>query len=194
MSPVALLALLSLHTPAEPCPRDVVESFDRLDNALRHLADEIDEGRGKPEHKEHLREDLTDAMVRSQQARAVACREARPTTTVVVEPKPAILDDDAARSLAAAVRKEPFDEGRLAVLTSGVQGACVTASQARDLAAELTFSHPRLEAVRAMAPRIVDRADAWRVFEDFTFDSDKRAAKEIFSSTTQLPECGVAQL
>jgi hypothetical protein len=188
MSPIALAALLSLHAPAETCPKDVVESFDRLDNALRHLADEIDESRGRHEERAHLREDLADAMARAQQARSVACR---PVTTVVVVPRPAILDDDGARALAAAVRREPFDEGRLAVLTSGVEGMCVTAKQARALAAELTFSHPRLEAVRAMVPRIVDRNDAYRLFDDFTFDSDKRAVREILSTTAPLPACGL---
>src|SRR5438874_10342657 len=127
MSPAVIFAFLTL-TPADPppppfapphvasvamCSRDVADAFDRLDRALRHMGDEIDETKGKPERKEHMREDLAEAIARAQQAEIASCRPSRVT---VVE-RAVVLDEGASRSLSSSLRREPFDDGRLSMLS-----------------------------------------------------------------------------
>ncbi len=205
MTPAAFLTLLALQAPAhdgdrdrgrptETCPADVVARFDRLDDALRHLGDELEDTHGRRHRRgEHVREDLALAMRRSQEARVEACRAARREVVVAPRPPPPppppVLDEGHARELVRAVRKEAFDDSRLSVLALGVNGVCVTAPQADTLVRLMTFSKARIDALRTLTPRIVDRQDALRLLDAFTFDSDKRAAREILGTAPPAPEC-----
>ena len=199
MNAAAFVLLAHAFTPAhldgrptETCPADVVETFDRLDDAMRHLDEELDEMRGRPHERDEARQALVDAVSRAQMARQAACRAAR-VPVVVAPPPPArvivVLDDVGERNLVNAVRKEPFDDARLSVLALGVRGVCVTSAQARDLVGELTFSRARIDAVRALAPRILDRAQAYSLLDAMTFESDKRAVREVLTTTAPAPEC-----
>jgi hypothetical protein len=202
MNPAAFLALVALHQPAshdgrpvETCPAHVVAEFNEMDDALRHLREQLEHVK-KNGQREHLQEDLDAAFAASQRARITACRAARGGQVVVVEqppppppPAPRILSDNAHHDLTHAVRREAWDDARLGVMTMGVTGVCVTSEQARDLVREMTFTRGRLDALRMLAPRIVDKERAYFIFEALTFESDKRAAREILSTTPQALEC-----
>jgi hypothetical protein len=217
MTPAIVVSLLAFSAPAHDghpgpdrpdrgpdrptevvCPTDVVAKFDKLDDALRHLDEQLDDLHGSPRKVQHVHEDLQDVLRQSSVARVEACRAARRNDTIVVEqplppppPPPSrvivLLENE--KTLASAMRKEAFDDNRLAVLSLGVRNVCVTSEQARDLVGEVTFSRPRLEALRMLAGRIVDAQDAWKLYDAFTFDSDKRAARDILTKTPQAPEC-----
>jgi hypothetical protein len=214
MTPAMIVSLLAFSAPTHQgmhdadapdrpvelaCPPDVVATFDKLDDALRHLDGQLDDLHGSPRKVQHVHEDFQDVLRQSSVARVEACRAARRNDTVIVEPAPpppppparviGLLDGAREKELARAMRKEAFDDNRLAVLSLGVRGVCVTTEEARDLVGEVTFSRPRLEALRMLAGKIVDDHDAWKLYEAFTFDSDKRAAKDILTKTPQAPEC-----
>jgi hypothetical protein len=211
MNPATLLTLLALSSPAshddgrydEPrerptqtCDASVVEAFNELDDSLRHLDEMISRMHGPAEKKEHLRQDLVDAVRAAQEARVTSCRAAARSPVVVVQPPappppPAIvvLSDVDQRSLTNAIRREAWDAQRLGGLEIGVRGVCVTSAQARDLSREMTFSSAKLEAVRLLAPRIVDRDKGYLLLKAMTFDSDKRAVREVLSTTPPLSEC-----
>ena len=181
------------------CPRAVLDPFARLDDAVRHLDAEIGSLRGSPGRRDHVREDLLALVAEARQARVASCRAAR-ASVVVVEPRPqppprpviALLDERGADELTHAVRQQPFDDGRLSVLQLGVRGVCITSHQAEELVEELTFSRPRIDALRTLAPRIVDRANAFKIVDAFTFESDQRAARALLTSTAPAPECDAA--
>lgn len=187
--------------PAAVCDPAVMAAFDDLDDALRHLDDQLAGLKGKRQRREHLRGDLADAVEAAREARRASCRASRPGPRVVVvepppPPRPAVLvlDDEGHRGLVQAVRREAFDEARLGLLDLGVRGVCVTSIQARDLVRQMSFSQSRLDAVRLLAPRIVDRAESYQLLEVMTFDTDKRAAREILASTSTAGECVVLPL
>lgn len=129
----------------------------------------------------------------------MACRETRDDgpDVIVVQPAPPpppvviVLDEPRQRELVTVVRREAFDDGRLGVLALGVRDVCVTSTQARELVRELTFSQARIDAVRVLAPRIVDRDRSHLVLESLTFDSDRRAAREVLTTTSPSPQCVV---
>lgn len=221
MNAATLLALYTLQMPAHSghdthanghrhddraprtCPENVVAAFDELDDALRHMANDVENLKRKHE-RGHMRDEVARVLERSQQARRIACRETRDDgpDVVVVRPAPPpppsppppvviILDEPRQRELVTVVRREAFDDGRLGVLALGVRDVCVTSSQARELVRELTFSNARLDAVRVLAPRIVDRDRSHLVLESLTFDSDRRTARELLTSTSTAAPCVV---
>ena len=218
MNAATLLALYALHMPthgghghdgrpehhhadreARTCPANVVAAFDQLDDALRHMANDV-EGLKRKGERAHLRDEVATALARSQQARRVACRETRDDgpDVIVVQPAPqppppvvVILDGPRQRELVTVVRREAFDDGRLGVLALGVRDVCVTSTQARELVRELTFSQARIDAVRVLAPRIVDRDRSHLVLESLTFDSDRKAARQVLTTTSPAPQCVV---
>ena len=194
MNPASLLTLLALSQPAhvddrptEICAPSVVESFASVDNAMRQLERNVDDLRGSRHDRERAQRALSKLQEELLQARTAACRAAR----VVVMPRPAvmILDDNGERSVVREMRREMFDEQRITALSSMTSGVCLTATQARDFTRELTYSRGRVDAVRVLAPRIVDRNARFDVLDSFDFSSDKRAAREILSTTPPAPEC-----
>ena len=221
MNPAAFLAMMALlpaHAPGDgpggrhddrddrrdrrderaviTCPANVVGAFDSLDNALRHLAMDVDAVK-KGGAREALRRDVRAALAQSAEARLVACRETRHDVIVVQPPPPPVvivLDEPRHRELVTVVRREAFDDGRLGVLELGMRDACLTSSQAKDLVQELTFSQARIDAVRVLAPRIVDRDRAHVILESLTFDSDRKKAREVLTVTTTAPQCVVRRL
>lgn len=186
--------------PVATCPANVVAAFDDLDNALRHMAVDVENLRQKD--RRALRDDVAAALERSQRARRVACRETRDDRpdVIVVQPTPPpqpviiVLDEPRQRELVTVVRREAFDDGRLGVLELGLRDVCVTSAQAKELVRELTFSNGRLDAVRIVAPRIVDRDRSHVVLESLTFDSDRRDAREILTRATPAAHCTVRRI
>lgn len=211
MNAAALLALLTvtpMHVPhgaAVPaahrpppdrptavCDPAVLAAMDELDDALRHLDDELSRIKGKRHKREHLSDDLAAAMAAARQARVASCRAQRVPPVVVVEPPSAmLLDDHRHRLLVAALRQQTWDEERLNVLALGVRDVCMTSVQARALVDEMSFAEQQVAAVRVIAPRIVDPAQSWHVLEAMTFDADKRRARDILATTSTAPACAV---
>jgi hypothetical protein len=188
------------HGEVRTCPANVVAAFDQLDDALRHMANDV-EGLKRKQERGHLRDEVKEALERSQRARRVACRETRDDApdVIVVHPAPqpapqpvpvvVVMGEPQQRELVTVVRREAFDDGRLGVLALGVRDVCVTSAQARDLVKELTFSQARIDAVRMLAPRIVDRDRSHVVLESLTFDSDRKAVRQVLTSTSPAPQC-----
>jgi hypothetical protein len=215
MNAIALVSLFALasHAPDSPptshererdhdrdrvadvCPGDVNHSFDALDEAVRQLDHHVDDLKGNPHERDRVRDDVRDLVKKLQDARAIACRAARrDDKIVVVAPPPPprvipVLDQKQAESLRAAVAKESFDEGKLSTLTLGLRGVCVTSEQSRALVKQLDFGSNKLNAVKALAPRIVDVGDEFKILDAFDFDGEKTTVRNILTSAVTSPEC-----
>jgi hypothetical protein len=178
------------------CDPAVVARFDAVDDAMRQLERDSDKVHRGRRGFSKIENDLAALRASLQEARIDACRAARRDDTVVVvaPPPPAhtgpvVMDAASERALVNAVRSESFDDSRLSVIALATRDVCVTSAQAKELVGELSFSRPRVEAVKLLAPRIVDRELGFTLLEAMTFESDKRDAKEILTSAATAREC-----
>lgn len=179
------------HPSGPACDPDVVASFAAVDDALRHLHDEVQGARGRKGTRAHLQEDLDRVLANVNDARTAACRASRAEVIVVAPPAPTVnvLDRADEARLRGAMQRASFEDERIAVLALGVRDVCVTAEQAKELVREMSFSRGRVDAVRVLAPRLVDGARSYLLLDAMAFESDRRDARAILTSTAPDPQC-----
>ena len=77
------------------------------------------------------------------------------------------------------MNKANFDDNRMALLEVACLRSLFTCRQSAQLLKLFTFSDSKLKALRFMARQIVDPQNAYVIYQDFTFDSDKDKAARI---------------
>jgi hypothetical protein len=197
-----LLASVPAQRPPPGCRPDVERALAALDDGLAKLSSDVEKVDGR-KVKARLRNDV-DAILRARDAlRLETCPLAQqpppppppsqyPQPPVVVAPPaapPPVIDERGFAALLAAVRRESFDDGRAAVIDTGVRGQCVTSDQAATLLRTLSFEGNKITSARVLVPRIVDRTNAIALFDVFTFDTDKRKLKAILDGASPEAAC-----
>jgi hypothetical protein len=86
------------------------------------------------------------------------------------------------RSLAEAVRNEPFADDQLAVLEEAASTQYFLVSQTQQMLRLFSFSKDRLKAMRLLRPRLLDMENSFKLYESFEFSSDKDELKRILAS------------
>jgi hypothetical protein len=86
------------------------------------------------------------------------------------------------RSLAEAVRGEPFADDQLAVLEEAASTQYFLVSQTQQMLRLFSFSKDRLKAMRLLRPRLLDMENSFKLYESFEFSSDKDELKRILAS------------
>ena len=81
--------------------------------------------------------------------------------------------------LVTTLQAESFPKGRMRVLGQAAPHAWFTAQQAAGLLGLFTFGADRLTALRLLAPRILDRQNAYVIYSAFTFDAEKQQAQQL---------------
>jgi hypothetical protein len=94
-------------------------------------------------------------------------------------PGPTAISEADLNRIIGAVRAESFSREQLSVLQSAVGSHHFTISQVPRILELFSFSRDQLEALRHLAPRILDKQNGFELFRIFRFRSDKRVAKEI---------------
>ena len=210
MTPVLLAALVviaaqqpihqaDLRRPwRDTCPRELVGSFNDLEQSMKALADDIDALDSKRDRRA-LRAALDQAVRASERARDQACDATRnKTPVVVVQPppppppprQPIVLSSSGFDELRKAVRQESFDDRREAIVKLAITGdTCVTVDQARALIATQTFSDAKRTMASHLVPRIVDRDRAFTLTQGMTLPGDREAIVGVVSSSPQLEIC-----
>lgn len=81
--------------------------------------------------------------------------------------------------LVAAIGKESFSSDKLRVLRSAAAANHVEIAQVIQLVKAFEFSKDQVECVRIVKDRIVDRKNAYLLYDAFTYSADKRKVREI---------------
>jgi hypothetical protein len=89
------------------------------------------------------------------------------------------MGQDAFHALVRAITAEPFYDQKMRVLYEATVASAFTVSQVEQLMGLFTFSTEKLEVVRTVSPRIVDRENAHRLYRYFEHRSDQEALREI---------------
>ena len=78
---------------------------------------------------------------------------------------------------------ENFSEGRLRVLVQAVPHAWFSSAQVLLILGRFDFGNDKLQALRLVAPKIVDRQNAYTIYQAFTFDAEKAQAQQILKAS-----------
>ncbi len=82
----------------------------------------------------------------------------------------------------AELQSHGFASERMEVLSRLSRQGWFAVDQARRLLEAFPFGKDRLEALELLAPRLVDPENHFRLYEAFTFESDKKQARRILSA------------
>jgi hypothetical protein len=157
--------------------RDSLEDrLARMEYLLGEAFERSERGEGRNKLTK-AREELDN--VRRELAQAPAAYEAppQPPPQPVVQP----IAEGLLRNLVRSVRKESRAKDKLLVLEQAAGYHYFTTDQAMELLPLISFSDDRMEAVRALWPRILDRHNGHRFYELFKFSSDKKELRELLS-------------
>ena len=91
------------------------------------------------------------------------------------------MDDGAFAALLGAIDAQAFSEDKINVIAQASQGNWVRVGQLKQIVQRLAFSADQVRAVELFAPRVLDKQNAFALYDAFSFSSDKDRVREILS-------------
>ncbi len=92
---------------------------------------------------------------------------------------PQAMNDKDFRALRSALDREAGDAAKLAVLRTAAASAYFTIAQAGQLIDRLVYRDDKLAAVPILKDRILDKQNAWQLYQHFTYREDKMKVQEM---------------
>jgi len=92
---------------------------------------------------------------------------------------PQAMNDKDFRTLRTALDREAGDAAKLAVLRTAAANAFFTTAQAGQLIDRLVYRDDKLAAVPLLKDRILDKQNAWQLYQHFTYREDKMKVQEM---------------
>lgn len=105
-----------------------------------------------------------------------------PTPVVVAPAGPTQMSGAQFARLVSAIEEQSFSAQKLDVLRTAASDAWFTCDQVGEVIELFTFGKDKVEAVGVVRDRIVDRQNAFTLYERFTFSNEKEAVKRLLSS------------
>jgi hypothetical protein len=184
---------------------DVVAELDELTAdlaALRALAEKMEDKRAAASLEKRIRSAESHAVALRERLEAVlpptAFANVRvsdfqvlvpvqiPPTPVPPPPPPppvaagpSAMDREDFAALSAQVARESFESSKLGVLEAAAPDRHFTVDQVAALLRHFSFDNSRFDAAALLLPRVIDRDNAYRLLDSFTFDSDKERMKDL---------------
>ena len=191
----ALIALIPALSAADHPKDDRRERIleNRLSEVLADVAvleSLLEDLSGRPRVKRKVarrladvRRNLADLVTDSDQL--TRCRQVVRPTPPPVKPQPPKkpvlrpMSSAAFGDFLRSLSTEAFDKGKLRLISMIVADNHFTTAQVATVASKLSFSSKKLEAIRLMAPKILDRDKRFKLFELFAHDSEKRKLRAL---------------
>ena len=92
-------------------------------------------------------------------------------------PPLAYTSDQEMGQLIGALRQEPFDDDRLAVLRDIARGRAFTSAQVERFLRNLTFDDAKVEAAVMLHGQVVDPQNWYQIYDAFTFGSSRNEVR-----------------
>jgi hypothetical protein len=166
--------------------RVVVERED-LEQRLAHLEELLGEaferskrGNGKGKLREAYEElnDIRAVIANAPEARGHHNPGPVPPPPPTYQP----IADGKLQKIMGAISREPFAEDKMNVLETAVGEHYFLVGQVQQVLAQFQFSRDRLEAVRLMWSRVLDRQNGHQLYNSFQFSNDKAELKRILGN------------
>lgn len=155
---------------------------------LERLLGEAERGsrgpsRGKIRDAYEALNDLRDVLADAPSARDYNPRPA-PSPYPAPPPPPAYqpIADAQLQSILRSMSREPFADDKINVLQSAVGNNYFLVGQVQQVLSQFQFSKDKLEVVRGMWTRVLDRQNGFQLYNAFSFSSDKEELKRIMSN------------
>ena len=94
------------------------------------------------------------------------------------------MEEKLFKALNERIEEESFDKGRIRSLQVVVPSAHFSSQQVKILLEHWSFDPARLEALRLLAPRIIDLEQSFLISDAFAFESNKSKANQILRRVT----------
>lgn len=90
-----------------------------------------------------------------------------------------VMNDQLFQTFYKEMKNEPFKDGRMKLLNAALAGSDFTSAQCLQLTKLYTFDDDRMEIMKIMYPRIVDKEAFFTVINTLTFSSSKEKMKDF---------------
>ena len=90
-----------------------------------------------------------------------------------------VMNDQLFQTFYKEMKNEPFKDDRMKLLNAALAGSDFTSSQCLQLTKLYTFDDDRMEIMKIMYPRIVDKEAFFTVINTLTFSSSKEKMKDF---------------
>jgi hypothetical protein len=166
--------------------QEMAERLERLQKLLDETYERLDEGHGKGKLRRAM--DEVDGLRRVvRMAPDARAYPSQPPPVVVQQPPPPPpapvvqpVDNQRLNMLTQAMVREAFPKDKLRVLSDfASRNNYFLVSQVRQLMDQFSFANDKLEAVRMMWPRVLDRDNGFQLYQAFPFSNDKAKLKQI---------------
>ncbi len=162
----------------------------RLARLEQLLGDAFERSNGRGHGKGKLREayeelnDIRDVLADAPEARGYNNPRPSPPSPIPPPPPAPVYQPIADRELQRimhAMSREPFGDDKMNVLEGAVGNNYFTVNQVLQVLPQFQFSKDRLDAVRVMWSRVLDRQNSFQLYNAFQFSSDKAELKRIIN-------------
>lgn len=159
--------------------QELTERLARMERLLEDAYERSEEGRGRGKLRRAM-DELNDVQRMVSTAPSSGGYQPQPQPpppppAPVVQPIP----EARLRKLTEAMARESFAREKLVVLRDASQYDNFLVGQTRPLLEQFAFSNDKLEAIRILWPRVLDRNNSFQLYEMFTFSSDKEKLRRI---------------
>lgn len=93
-----------------------------------------------------------------------------------------ILSPQEVDGLLQAVSRQPFDDGKLALIRESLREASLPAADARQFVDAMSFDKNRIELAKYMYSRVADRQNFYQVYEALQYQSSIREVQQYVDS------------
>ncbi|QSQ13759.1 DUF4476 domain-containing protein [Myxococcus landrumensis] len=159
---------------------ELTERLERMEELLEYLDERAD--RNTRTRLRRAQETLNTLMRQVSEAPLLATVMPRPQPPPPPrEPVIRPMSQNAFGKLDDAIARENFNDDKLRVLYAGIHNNNFLCSQVAALMERFNFTQDKLNALRALKPRIIDPENHFILSNSFKFSSDKKRAQEILS-------------
>ena len=166
---------------------DLIERMARMESLLAQATNEG--GRRQREALKKLREEMNGMrydVTNAPDLRVFRQRPGgpRPQPQPPPPPQPQVypISEQQLQNLIRAVNKESFGDAKLRVVESAAPTQYFLVPQVMKILQRFSFGEDKLNAVRLLWPRVLDRENAFQLYQAFTFQGEKDQLRQIIGN------------
>ncbi|MFL5345963.1 MAG: DUF4476 domain-containing protein [Hyalangium sp.] len=166
----------------------IIERLARMEDQLGRAMERADHSNGRDvrelrdalrkvrEEMNGVRADVTNAPdLHSFRRRGSSPQPPPPAPVPAVQP----VSEAQLQQLLAAISREKFGDGKMQVLESAAGSQYFLVPQVLKILQKFSFGDDKLNAVRALWPRVLDQNNGFQLYQAFSFQGEKDQLREI---------------
>jgi hypothetical protein len=165
----------------------IVDRLARMEEQLARAMERADRNNGRDtrelrdalrnvrEEMKGMRADVTNAP----ELRSFRRRSSPPPPQPVPVPAVQPISENQLQQLLNAIAREKFGDGKVRVVETAAPSQYFTVPQVMRVLQKFSFGDDKLDAVRTLWPRVLDRDNGFQLYQSFNSQGDKDQLREI---------------